>query len=122
MNYRLMKEMYHEFRYDIDDYAFPLVATKGDVVVKEVRDGEDVVGFLLVDDGYVDCLYVRERYRRKGLAGKAVREYVFEHGLPQTIHIVNSNHVAQKFWKTVFKMDVISRNEVDTFYAIRGLV
>lgn len=116
-----MIDLYVEFRNEIDRMAFPLIAAIDGVVTKEIKDGDEVVGFLMVDRDYVDALYVRKEHRRKGLARKAVREYVNEYGLPETLRIVKTNTVAKKFWKSVFEMRVVDRNEVDITYLIEGM-
>lgn len=116
-----MKGLYHEFRHEIDELAYPLIVSMPDVRVKGIYDGSECVGFMLVEGDYIDALYVREGHRRKGLARKAVIEYVREYGLPRSLHIVNTNKAAKRFWNGIFKLRVLERNEVDTLYEVEDV-
>lgn len=116
-----MDDLYVEFRSEIDRMAFPLICKIKGMVVKEIFDDGEAVGFLMVENGYIDSLYVREGHRRKGLARKAVLEYVEEYGLPNTLRIIKTNTAAKRFWKSIFEMTMIDRNEVDYHYLIRGM-
>jgi hypothetical protein len=48
-------------------------------------------------------------------------EYIQEYGLPERLHIVNTNKVAKKFWHSIFKMRMLEKNEIDTLWEIEGL-
>ena len=108
-------EMYHKFRYEIDEYAFPLIP--GDF--RKICYENKAVGFLQVDpDGYIGGLWVHPDYRRRGLARKAIFDYVNDVGLPWRLHIVNTNKPARKFWHSVFELKKINENEVDTLWEV----
>ena len=114
------KEMFHKFRYEIDEYAFPLIEDMSEVLIAE-ENGKQV-GFLMVcKDGYIDSLWVHPEHRRKGIGRKLVMDYVHEHGLPDRLHIVNTNRKAKAFWRSVFDLSVYMKDEVDTLYTIVGL-
>ena len=116
-----MIDLYVKFREEIDRMAFPLICAIDGIVIKEIKDGDETVGFIMVDRDYIDSMYIKPEHRRKGLGRKAVREYVMEYGLPETLRIVKTNTIAKKFWKSVFNMRVVDRNEVDVTYLIEGL-
>lgn len=113
------RELYHEFRNTVDELAFADIKASSNFV--EVMDGNKVVGFLLVHDGYIEGAYVREDHRRKGLMRNAVKNYVSRYGLPNDLHIVNRNKVAYAFWSSIFNLGILDVNRVDTHYAILGM-
>ena len=110
------KELYHAFRNEIDDYAFDLELRCA--VFKPIYDGLLKVGFLMVIGSYIEGLYVEPKYRRKGLARKAVYEYVRDYGLPRRLHTVNTNKPAIQFWNTVFNLRIIEVGEIDTLWEV----
>ena len=110
-------EMYHAFRYEIDEYAFPLLPGE----IREITFNGETIGFLEIDsDGYIGGLWVHPDYRRIGLARKAVLDYVNECGLPWRLHTVNTNKPAKKFWHSVFELQKVDQNEVDTLWEVIG--
>ena len=113
-------EMYHRFREEIDDFAYPLIERMANKVV--LRKGEEEIGFIMVcENGYIDSMWVNPKYRRQGFGRKLVLDYINKHGMPRTLHIVNTNKVAKKFWHSIFKMRMLEKNEIDTLWEIEGL-
>lgn len=70
---------------------------------------------------YIDCLYVEPDYRKKGLARKTVLDF-YKNSMYEDIrlHIVNENKVACDFWNSIFDLEPIEDNFVDTLYKVRG--
>ena len=116
----LEREMYFRFRNEIDSYVLPILIENG-AIFKRIEVRKQLVGYLMVIDGYIDGLFVSPGYRRQGLGKKAVMEYIQEYGLPERLHIVNTNKVAKKFWHSIFKMRMLEKNEIDTLWEIEGL-
>ena len=114
------REMYFRFRNEIDSYVLPILIENG-AIFKRIEVRKQLVGYLMVIDGYIDGLFVSPGYRRQGLGKKAVMEYIQEYGLPKSLHIVNTNKVAKKFWHSIFKMRMLEKNEIDTLWEIEGL-
>ena len=114
------REMYFRFRNEIDSYVLPILIENG-AIFKRIEVRKQLVGYLMVIDGYIDGLFVSPGYRREGLGKKAVIEYIQDYGLPKSLHIVNTNKVAKKFWHSIFKMRMLEKNEVDTLWEIEGL-
>lgn len=114
------REMYFRFRNEIDSYVLPILIENG-AIFKRIEVREQLVGYLMVIDGYIDGLFVSPGYRREGLGKKAVMEYIQDYGLPKSLHIVNTNKVAKKFWHSIFKMRMLEKNEIDTLWEIEGL-
>lgn len=113
-------EMYHRFREEIDDFAYPLIERMSNYVV--LRKGEEEIGFIMVcENGYIDSMWVNPMYRRQGFGQKLVLDYIEQYGMPRTLHIVNTNKTAKKFWQSIFRMTWIERNDVDTLWEIIGL-
>lgn len=109
--------LYLSFRGELDTMAFPLI--EADMI--EIYDKGELVGFLMVENGYIDGIYVEPSHRRKGLARQAVMCYVDDYGLPDRLHIINVNETAKKFWYSIFDMRILDVNGVDTLYEIVGL-
>jgi len=116
----LEREMYFRFRNEIDSYVLPILIENG-AIFRRIEVRKQLVGYLMVIDGYIDGLFVLPGYRRQGLGKKAVMEYIQEYGLPERLHIVNTNKTAKKFWHSIFNMRMLETNEVDTLWEIEGL-
>ena len=114
------RELFFQFRGEIDSYVLPILIENG-AIFKRIEVREQLVGYLMVIDGYIDGLFVLPGYRRQGLGKKAVMEYIQEYGLPERLHIVNTNKVAKKFWHSIFNMRMLETNEVDTLWEIINL-
>ena len=114
------REMYFRFRNEIDSYVLPILIENG-AIFKRIEVRKQLVGYLMVIDGYIDGIFVLPSYRREGLGKKAVMEYIQDYGLPERLHIVNTNKVAKKFWHSIFKMRMLEKNEIDTLWEIEGL-
>lgn len=114
------REMYFRFRNEIDSYVLPILIENG-AIFKRIEVRKQLVGYLMVINGYIDGLFVSLGYRREGLGKKAVMEYIQDYGLPKSLHIVNTNKVAKKFWHSIFKMRMLEKNEIDTLWEIEGL-
>lgn len=69
---------------------------------------------------YIDCIYVEPEYRKKGLATKTVLD--FDNAIYDEIrlHIINKNKVAHDFWNSIFDLEEIESNAVDTLYKVVG--
>lgn len=78
----------------------------------------EVVGFLMVIDKYIEGIYVEPEYRRKGLARKAILDYIKEGNDVEKLHIVKSNKVADRFWNSIFELHEIDRNRCDFLYCV----
>lgn len=127
-NDEALLEMYLAFRKTIDDYCFPLIkewATKqkGFITLYDNNDNDDVakrkpVGFLIVIDGYVDGIYVMPEHRRKGIAKKAVMDYLKRGGVITRLHIIRTNTPALNFWKSIFVIEPENDCPVDVLYNV----
>lgn len=111
-------DMYLAFRREIDTMAFPLIPC--DFVEIEDKNGA-VRGFLMVENGYIDGIWIDPRFRRRGLGRKAVLDYVKRNGLPSSLHTVKTNKRAEAFWKSVFVLEPLEMNDVDILWRIAGL-
>lgn len=127
---KLMKRFYHDFRYEIDSYVFPLaekeVQGKSNstmhLIDYKTESGRTVhVGFLYVRNGYADSLYIKPKYRRLGIGTKAVRDYLAEGGVIKTLDIINSNNAALHFWNKIFDLEKCGRDDVETRYKAVGV-
>ena len=113
------RRFYALFRRELDRYCIPLILNISEIspIFHEGRQ----VGFLSVVGDYLDGLFILPEYRRMGLGKKAVLEWIEAHGMPRTLHIVNSNLGAKRFWEELFELAVVDENEVDTLYSIVAL-
>ena len=116
---------YLNFRKELDKICVPeiLKCVSTNLIM---HDGKQVgiLCYAILQPGhyYIDCLYVAPEYRQKGLAKKAVLDF-YERCKHQEIklHIINENKVAYAFWNSIFDLDPIERNFVDTLYKVRCL-
>lgn len=125
-NEEALLEMYLAFRKTVDNYCFPLIkewATKqkGFITLYDDNDDKDKrkpVGFLIVIDGYMDGIYVKPDYRRKGIAKKAVMDYLKRGGVITRLHIIRTNTLALNFWKSIFILEPENDCPVDVLYRV----
>lgn len=121
-----LAQMWHDFRYTIDELVFPKTKkwAERDGVFKVIEADGKAVGFLAVIGGYIEGIYVHPDYRRRGLARKAVLDYIDAGGEIGSLHIVKGNKPAEKFWRSIFileKDELAPTNPVDTFYIVKGV-
>ena len=121
MNDLTFLKYYLDYKRDLDNMEFPLLRKRAGDGFVEIKDGNIIVGFLMVIDSFVYAIYVRPESRRKGLAKKAVRDYVNGGGNIVRLSIIPTNIEGQKFWDSVFYMTVISYNESTVTYQVDGL-
>lgn len=112
-------EMFLNFRKEIDTLAFPLLQEYGDFV-PIIYDNQKV-GFLLVIDGYVEGIWVQPEYRRKGLAKKAVLDYINNGGEINILDVVKTNVSADLFWNSIFVMEQLHTTFCDKRYRVLGV-
>lgn len=125
-NEEALREMYLAFRKTMDDYCFPLIkewAQKQEGFIMLYDDNDDNakrnhVGFLIVIDGYVDGIYVMPEHRRKGIAKKAVMDYLKSGGVITRLHIIRTNTLALNFWKSIFILEPENDCPVDVLYRV----
>ena len=124
-NDEALRDMYFAFRKTMDDYCFPLIkewATKqkGFITLYDNDDNakRKPVGFLIVIDGYVDGIYVMPEHRRKGIAKKAVMDYLKRGGVIERLHIIRTNTLALNFWKSIFILEPENDCPVDVLYNV----
>ena len=125
-NDEALREMYFAFRNTMDCYCFPLIkewATKQEGFITLYDENDDKskrkpVGFLIVIDGYVDGSYVMPEHRRKGIAKKAVMDYLKNGGVITRLHIIRTNTPALNFWKSIFVLEPENDCPVDVFYNV----
>ncbi len=117
----MIKELYMKFREELDSICVPEILKE--VNAKEIKDEGKTAGILCTrEDGYIDCIYILPEHRRKGLAKKAVLEYYYQNRMKMVrLHIINKNAVAMKFWNSLFSLEKIDGNEIDTLYYIMGV-
>ena len=111
-------DYYKAFRKELDNMCVPLVINELKRIEPIMTDGL-IVGMVGGYTDYIDCVYVVPGYRRQGLAKAAVLKFVegkLNNGI--RLHIINNNTVAKKFWNSIFELEEIGRNYVDTLYEI----
>lgn len=75
----------------------------------------------MVKDKYIIGLYIRPEYRRMGFGRQAILDYINKYGMLKDLTILNSNKVALEFWNSLFYLEPIDENPIDTYYEIIGL-
>lgn len=115
-------KLYTEFRKEIDTICIPEILRFVNTT-PIMYDGVQV-GILCTADMnewiYIDALYILSKYRRKGLARKAVKEWLKKQRKAEIrLHIIHKNKVAFDFWNSIFELDDIAENEVDGLYRVK---
>ena len=111
-------DYYKNFRKELDEMCVPLIINELKII-KPIKADDLIVGMVGGFTDYIDCVYVVPKYRRKGLAKRAVLDFVkgnLDYGI--RFHIINTNTVAFNFWNSIFDLKEISANSVDTMYEI----
>lgn len=118
-------KLYSEFRKELDKICIPEIL--GCVETIKIRNvtGE-AVGIMCVAYTagwkYIDCLYILPGYRRMGIAKAAVLDFFKENKYWEIrLHILNKNRPAKKFWNSIFDLERMEENGIDTLYMIKGL-
>jgi GNAT superfamily N-acetyltransferase len=65
-----LESMYVAFRQEIDTYAAELIVNN--LEIRPVIYKGKAVGFLILDDDYVDSFYIMPEFRKKGIG----KEYI----------------------------------------------
>lgn len=113
-------ELYAIFRTEIEKMYAPLVLKECDEVIKIAYDNQEV-GLLCVKDKYIQGFYILPEHRRKGYGRRAILDYIKEYGMPKDLTILNTNDKAKAFWNSLFVLEVINANSIDTYYRIKEL-
>ena len=114
-------EQYLNFKRELDLIEFePLLALCD---VKRIMFDGKQVGFMLVrDDGFLDSIYVQPEFRRKGLATKAVTDYLKSGKYKiDRLGIIDNNTAAMNFWKKIFNMRIVEDYGTYKVYSVSKL-
>lgn len=115
-------DLYLNFRQELDKICVPEII-KHCADTRKIKYEGKTVGILCGNYDYIDCVYVLPEYRRKGLAKKAVLEYYNDYkNYDLRLHIIHSNRAAQKFWNSLFELEIINRDEIDGLYRIKAVI
>lgn len=113
-------EMFHAFRKRMDGLCYPVLKEWSEETggMKIIRCDGKIAGFLMIIDGYVEGIYIKPDFRRKGLARQAVLDAADS---IRTFHIINTNEEAKAFWFSVLNLEPMEWNRVDTLYSVEGV-
>lgn len=115
-------DLYKQFRNELDDICIPTILDIDGMEITEILYDGKIVGILCTCQNYIDCVYVLPEHRRKGLAKKAVLDWVEKNSQQKVrLHIINRNVVAKQFWESLFFLEEVCSNSVDTLYEVVGL-
>lgn len=115
-----MIELYLQFRRELDKICVPEILKSNQP--KLIEENNEVVGLICASLDYIDCIYILPEHRRKGIAKKTVLKHWEENkNDDMRLHIINNNKPALEFWKSIFKLEYIGANEIDTLYRIGGV-
>lgn len=115
----LHREMYLEFRKELDKIVVPLLFNDEDFGIQNVLCDGKIVGIFCTVNHYIDCIYIQPKYRRRGLAKEVVLNFVKRYmDLGLRLHIINNNEPAKAFWNSLFELEKIEINPIDTLYEI----
>jgi predicted acetyltransferase len=112
--------MYIDFRKEIETMYAPHIFKSCDEVIS-IRENNQEIGLLLIKDKYVQSFYIKPKYRRKGYGRKAILDYIKQYGMLTDLTILNTNYTALDFWNSIFVLEPIDVNPIDTYYKIVSL-
>ena len=109
-------KMYIAFRNELDAMEFPRMVGEPQIAYMTIDcDGFDV-GFLLVNIDYVIGIYIKPEYRRRGLAKKAVLEYLANGGTINRLEVLDCNTIAHNFWESLFDLNPEQYSATSTIF------
>lgn len=111
-------DMYLDFRKHIDTLCFRNIQKEAGTGYQRIWCGEELAGFLIVINGYVDAIYVKPEYRRQGLGRSAIVNFLICGGCIKALHILNNNEPAKAFWESLFELKEDNGTAVDTLYHV----
>lgn len=115
-----LEKMYVAFRQEIDSYCAELIISN--LETRPVIYEGKAVGFLILDDDYVDSFYIMPEYRRKGIGERyIIGEYRRDMCKWNDLRVVKTNYSAHRFWNKIFMLRIIDTNFCDLHYEILGL-
>ena len=115
-----MIELYLQFRRELDKICVPEILKLNQP--RLIKENGEVVGLICASPDYIDCIYILPEHRRKGIAKKTLLAHWEDNkNYDMRLHIINNNGPALKFWKSIFKLENIGGNEIDTLYRIRDV-
>ena len=111
---------YKDFRKELDHIWCPELMKSEQIEVVDIWNGETFAGIMVLEDNYIDCIYVLPKFRRQGLARKAVIDYFKDKRDYPSLIIINKNHKAKEFWNSLFYMSEVDGNFIETRYQVTG--
>ncbi len=116
-------ELYLKFRKELDKICVPEILKC--VETEPIYCDQKKVGiFCHVEQpyfSYIDCLYIEPEYRNRGLATDKVIEWYRKQKKKEIrLHIINENKPALKFWTSLFNLELIEENGIDSLFRIIG--
>lgn len=109
-----------DFRTEIEAmYALHIFKSCDEVI--SIKENNEEIGLLLVKDKYIQSFYIKPEYRRKGYGKKAILDYIKQYGMLTDLTILNTNYTALDFWNSIFVLEPIDVNPIDTYYKIVSL-
>lgn len=118
----MMNDWYYaKFRQELDKMCIPLILNCVDT--RDIECDGNKVGILCTVDDYIDCVYVLPEYRRKGLAKKAVLDWLKDTKLKEVrLHIIHNNIGAIRFWTSIFDLTILESRELDALYEAKAVL
>lgn len=113
-------ELYKLFRRELDDICIPEIVKINQPQI--IEENGELCGLLCATPDYIDCIYILPKFRRKGIAKKAVLAHYEKYkDYDMRLHIIHKNEPALKFWTGIFNLELIGENDIDGMYRIEGV-
>ena len=111
---------YKDFRKELDNVWVPELMKADRIEVVDIWSDKTFAGIMVLEDNYIDCIYVLPKFRREGLARKTVIEYFKDKKEYPTLIIINKNKKAREFWESLFELEDVGGNFIETKYQVTG--
>lgn len=113
-------ELYLKFRRELDRICVPEILKINNP--RLIKEDDEVVGLMCASPDYIDCIYILPEHRRKGIAKNVLLEHWEKNkNYDMRLRIINNNRPALRFWKSIFELESLGGNEIDTLYRITGV-
>ena len=115
-------KIYLKFRAELDRICVPEILKVVESIPIEFEN--KAIGLFCVANceywKYIDCIYIQPEHRRKHIGADFVKHwYEKNKDCEIRLHIINNNKPALEFWSSIFHLQAMDGNDIDTLYRVK---
>ena len=116
-------KLYLDFRAELDRICVPEILKVVETLTIAFENKS--IGLFCVANcehwKYIDCIYIQPEYRRKHIGADVIKCWYKENkDCEVRLHIINNNKPALEFWNSIFHLQAMEENVIDTLYRVKG--